>query len=688
MDEQLTFEFEQSPTIKGFPELRWTGKRPYRSTQYYPAQLRETYGTEQNGWINKIFWGDNLQVMSHLLKEYRGQVDLIYIDPPFDSKADYKKQIKIRRKSVYGDMSSFEEKQYGDIWTNDEYLQFMYERLIILRELLSENGSIFLHCDWHKSAYLKIIMDEVFGNGGNNAAGPGYKNEIIWQRTGAHNDAGKYGVVHDTIYWYTKSSKYYFSMEMIPLTEEHVNSRFKTVEPETGRRFYPGPITAPGDGPARIFRGKTLLPPAGRHWSYSQENIDELEKQNRIYYSSTGIPYLKEYADEYTEQGRRLQSVWTDILPSKTGNEIVGYPTQKPEKLLERIIKACSRPGDLVFDCFMGSGTTQAVAMKLGRRFIGADINLGAIQTTTKRLLAVAKELEPEHKPVTYEVEPQLSMVAEEPAPYLAAASVGGNTELSAEERSKVINFFKAKGMGTSALDEDVKYTGFEVYNVNNYDFFRNPVEARDLLIAALEIQPFPQSDVWDGELDGRMVKIMPVNRIATKADLKELVANLPYKTYEKRKEENPNQPVERITIVCMGHEPDLKGALEQELSDYKIDVQIVDILRDKKDLQLKRDSEAEIVREGDKLVIRAFYPMNLMQKLSLQKEYVEDWRQLVDSIMVDWNYDGVVMQPTVTDVPGKNEMVKGIYDIPEGSGTIKVKITDLLSESLEVEVR
>lgn len=638
MDEQLTFEFEQRPTIKGFPELRWTGKRPYRSTQYYPAQLRESYGEEQNGWINKIFWGDNLQVMSHLLKEYRGKIDLIYIDPPFDSKADYKKQIKVRRQPVYGDMSSFEEKQYGDIWTNDEYLQFMYERLIILRELLSENGSIFLHCDWHKNAYLKIIMDEVFGNGGDNAAGPGYKNEIVWQRTGAHNDAGKYGVVHDTIYWYTKSSKYFFNMEMIPLTEDHISSRFKTVEPETGRRFYPGPITAPGDGPARIFRGKSLLPPAGRHWSYSQENINELEKQNRIYYSSTGTPYLKEYADEYTEQGRRLQSVWTDILPSKTGSEIVGYPTQKPEKLLERIIKACSKPGDLVFDCFMGSGTTQAVAMRLNRRFIGADINLGAIQITTKRLLSVAKELEN-------------SRTGMEPA-------------------------------------DDTKYTGFEVYNVNNYDFFRNPVEARDLLIAALEIQPFPQSDVWDGELDGRMVKIMPVNRIATKADLKELLANLPYKTYEKRKEENPNQPVERITIVCMGHEPDLKGAMEQELTDYKVDIQIMDILRDKADLQLKRDSEAEIVREGGKLVIRAFYPMNLMQKLSLQKEYVEDWRQLVDSVMIDWNYDGVVMQPAVTDVPGKSELVKGIYDISEGSGTIKVKITDLLSESLEVEVR
>ena len=233
-----------------------------------------------------------------------------------------------------------------------------------------------------------------------------------------------------------------------------------------------------------------------------------------------------------------------------------------------------------------------------------------------------------------------------------------------------------------------VIYTSFEVYNVNNYEFFRNPIEARDLLIEALEIQPFPQGDIWGGELDGRMVKIMPVNRIATKADLEELKANLPYKTYEKRKEENLNQPVEKITIVCMGHEPDLKASLEAELSEYKLDIEIVDILRDKADLQLKREAEAEIVREGGKLVIRAFYPLNLMQKLSLQKEYVEDWRQLVESIMIDWNYDGVVMQPSVTDVPGKNDLVSGVYDIPGEAGSIKVKITDMLSESLEVEVR
>ncbi len=240
---------------------------------------------------------------------------------------------------------------------------------------------------------------------------------------------------------------------------------------------------------------------------------------------------------------------------------------------------------------------------------------------------------------------------------------------------------------GKELAQEDGKYTSFEIYNVNNYEFFRNPLEAKKLLVDALEIQAFPQSDVWDGELDGRMVKIMPVNHIATKADLEELKANLPYKTYEKRKEENPNKPVENITIVCMGHEPDLKASLEQELSEYQFDIEILDILKDKSDLQLKREAEAEVVREGNKLVIRAFYPMNLLQKLSLQKESVDEWRQLVESVMVDWNYDGVVMQPMTMDIPGRNEFVTGIYDIPESAGTIKVKITDLLSESLEVEV-
>lgn len=573
MDEQLTFDFEKRSTIKGFPELRWTGKRPYESTQYYPAQLRERYGEETNGWINKIFWGDNLQVMSHLLKEYRGKIDLIYIDPPFDSKADYKKKIKMKNAgTALSDTSTFEEKQYGDIWTNDEYLQFMYERFILIRELLSERGSLYVHCDWHKVHHLRMVLDEVFGPSN-------FRNEVIWWYLWGGRGKTQWNSKHDNILFYSKSDNWTFNY--MDVLDEHT----LMTEGSKNRLNYAGAMVTTKSENSEIPQDKVL---PSDTWYIATINAMAKEKEN--------------------------------------------YPTQKPEELLSKIILASSNPGDIVFDCFMGSGTTQAVAMKLGRRFIGADINLGSIQTTTKRLINVASEL-------------------------------------------------------NEQLQDDEKYTGFEVYNVNNYDFFRNPVEARDLIIQALEVQPFPQSDIWDGELDGRMVKIMPVNRIATKADLEELKANLPYKTYEKRKADNPTQPVEKITIVCMGHEPDLKASLEQELSEYKLDIEIVDILRDKKDLQLKREAEAEIVREGNKLVIRAFYPMNLMQKLSLQKEYVEDWRQLVESIMIDWNYDGVVMQPTVTDVPDKKEIVSGIYDIPEDAGTIRVKITDLLSESLEMEV-
>lgn len=628
MDEQLTFEFAERPTIKGFPELRWTGKRPYRSTQYYPAQLRERYGEERDGWINKIFWGDNLQVMSHMLKKYRGKIDLIYIDPPFDSKADYKKKIEIKGVGkAETDSTSFEEKQYGDIWTNDEYLQFMYERIILLRELMSSSGNIFVHCDWHKSSYLRIICDEVFGN--NN-----FVNEIIWKRKGGSSNPSKQlDVATDTILWYRKTESAIFNAQFSkdsPETQQYIEERFNNVD-ENGRRFMKSPIVSPNYRENLIYEYKGYTPPANG-WSISRELMEKWDADSKLYFPERGNRiYRKIFLDEYP--GQPVSNIWTDIFViNPMALERLDYPTQKPEALLERIIKMASNEDSLVFDCFMGSGTTQAVAMKLGRRFIGADINLGAIQTTTKRLINVADEL---------------------------------NGQLQHEER----------------------YTGFEVYNVNNYDFFRNPIEAKNLVIEALEIQPFVQGNVWDGELDGRMVKIMPVNRIATKADLEELKANLPYKIYEKRKEENPRQPVELITIVCMGHEPDLKASLEQSLSEYKVDVQIVDILRDKSELQLKREAEAEVVREGNKLVIRSFYPMNLMQKLSLQKEYVEDWKQLVESIMIDWNYDGVVMQPTVTDVPDKKEFVAGIYDIPEDAGTIKVKITDLLSESLEVEV-
>lgn len=589
-NEQMSFEFMERKTIKGYPELHWTGKRPYKSTVYYPAQLKEVYGEPKNDWMNKIFWGDNLQVMSHLLKDYRGKIDLIYIDPPFDSKADYKKKIKLRGKTIENDQSTFEEKQYGDIWTNDDYLQFLYERIVLCRELLSDNGSLYLHCDYHKSHQIRMILDEVFGLGAMiSPNGQGFRAEIIWDK-GFRGTESKniYQRTHDTIFWYSKTSEWIWNQQFEEYKDAKM-SRYNQVD-EDGKRY------------ALIKRVRT---------------------DGSVYY---GKCY-------FNEAGKKIEDVIFEPIMASTDRERTDYPTQKPESLIERLVKSSSNPGDIVFDCFMGSGTTQAVAMKLGRRFIGADINLGAIQTTTKRLINVANEL---------------------------------NSQFESED----------------------KYTGFEVYNVNNYDLFRNPIEARDLILQALEVQPYETSNVYDGEKDGRMIKIMPVNRIATKADLQGIVSNLPYKQFERIKEENPGAVVLKLTLVCMGHESDLAAALKQELSQYKTDIDDVDILHDRSDLQFKRDSEAEITIEGNELVIKNFYPLNLMQKLSLDKETVDEWRQLVESVMIDFNYDGAVMQPKTIDLPDKDKMVTGRYKIPSDAGIIRVKITDVLSESLEVEVQ
>lgn len=566
------YEFEP---IKGYPMLNWRGKRPFTSTQYYPAQLKEVHGEEVDGWRNKIFWGDNLQVMSHLLKQFRGKVDLVYIDPPFDSKADYKLKIKVKGVKHTGDSSAIEEKQYSDIWTNDEFLQFIYERLALIRELLSVDGTIVLHCDSSKGHHIRCILDELFGE-------KNFLNELIWSYRRWPSNSKNFQQMHDNLFWYAKKkdSNRVFNKEYEEASESYM----------------------------KRFGGKTQI-------------LDTESGTRKI-------------TSEVDTKGMPMRDVWDLSIIAGVGAERTGYPTQKPEELLERIVRTCSNPGQLVFDCFMGSGTTQSVAMRLGRRFIGADINLGAIQATTKRLVSVADEL-------------------------------------------------RQKG-----LDSELKhYTGFELNNVNHYDLFRNPVQAKELLIEALEVQKLEFSTIFDGEKDGRMVKIMPVNRISTRADLNELIAGFDYKAWERKQNENPNRPVEKITLVCMGHEPDLAAQLVLAAKPSKIDVEVVDILRDKADLEFKRDSQAKVSIKKGELVIEKFYPMNLLQKLSIQKELVEDWKELVDSVLIDWNYDGAVLQPAIVDIPGKDDLVKGTYKVPDDAGTIRVKITDLLSESWEGSV-
>jgi len=324
-------------------------------------------------WRNRLIWGDKKYVIPSLLPEFAGKVNLIYIDPPFATGADFSFTATIPEsdESFTKEPSIIEQKAYRDTWGRnlDSYLQWFYETLVLLRELLTENGSIYVHLDWHVGHYVKAVLDEVFGY-------ENFESQIIWQRVTGHMDTqnGK----SKTIIWIRQYASY---------DEHYLATHYQNQDPD-GRRYELDQISAAGQGPARLFFGKLLEPPAGTHWRWSQERIDQLCKESRIVITSGGRPRYKRYLDD--QKGKTVQSIWTDISPvNSQAKEDTGYSTQKPEALLERIIKASSNEGDLVLDCFCGSGTTAAVAEKLGRKWIACDLGRFAIHTIRKRLLSI-----------------------------------------------------------------------------------------------------------------------------------------------------------------------------------------------------------------------------------------------------------------------------------------------------------
>ena len=384
--------------VKGRPMLHWVGKRPIDTVSAYPAQLVETYNVENSekeptydrfkDGPNLLFHGDNKEILSTLLVSgFRGKIDLIYIDPPFASGADYVRKVKLRGKKEDLEAeghSVIEQTQYTDIWANDNYLQFMYERLILMRELLSDKGSLYLHCDWHKNHYLRILLDEVFGN-------DNFHNEIIWQRSSSGKTISRnFSRDTDTIFWYSKSDNYTVNSVFKPLSATTKAMYTRNDKDGKGKyRLYPLQKTA-SPGPETTYdyidnNGKTWKCPE-KGWRMKYEKLKALEDENRLYLEGNTLQE-KAYWNERQNEGKLANNLWDDI-PNLQGTtaEILNYPTQKPETLLERIIKASSNNGDIVLDCFVGSGTTAAVAEKLGRRWIAADLNKGAIQMTMKRI--------------------------------------------------------------------------------------------------------------------------------------------------------------------------------------------------------------------------------------------------------------------------------------------------------------
>lgn len=380
--------------VKGRPMLHWVGKRPIDTISNYPAQLIDSYNVENpekeptydkfKDGPNLLFHGDNKEILSTLLVQgFRGKIDLIYIDPPFDSGADYVRKVVLRGKKEDLEAeghSVIEQTQYTDIWANDNYLQFMYERLILMRELLADNGSTYVHCDWRMNSYLRLAMDEIFGKSF-------FVNEIIWKKIRSSKGQAKgFGNVHDTIYFFSKSADYLHNKQYTSHDPKLLDSHYNLIDKETGQRYQLADFTQKGAGEPRYFGDRGLMaPPPGKHWIWSQERINEALEKGVIVFTQSGKPRVKRFLDE--SKGKPVEDIWIDIFPiNSQANESVGYPTQKPETLLERIIKASSNEDSIVLDCFVGSGTTVTVSEKLGRRWIAADINKGAIQTIIKRL--------------------------------------------------------------------------------------------------------------------------------------------------------------------------------------------------------------------------------------------------------------------------------------------------------------
>jgi len=378
-------------------ELAYAAKDPkslvLAETMGVPFQPLKRFGYADGDWTNKVIFGDNLQVLKTLLEmKNRGElrnadgsrgVRLAYIDPPFASKQEFR--------------STRGARAYRDKIAGATFVEFIRKRLIFLYELLTEDGALYVHLDTRKSHYIKVILDELFGE-------HNFRAEIVWKRTSAHSSAGRHGPVHDTILFYSKSRHYKWNQLHQPYDEDYLELFFDQTDPD-GRRWKRTDLTGSGRR-----RGETGDPwrgidvdAKGRHWAVPPSELEKFDAAGKVHWpkKEDGMPRRKDYPEDLP--GMTLQDVWTDIRPMHNlSRDRLGYPTQKPPALLDRIIRTSTDEGDLVLDCFSGSGTTAEVAERLGRRWIANDVGKLAIYITQRRLLSLvegkgrrAKNIEP-----------------------------------------------------------------------------------------------------------------------------------------------------------------------------------------------------------------------------------------------------------------------------------------------------
>ena len=603
----------QITPVKGRPMLHWVGKKPLDVVRHFPAQLCETVGVTNppvepsyqefaKSDYNLLFHGDNKEVLSSLIVAgFRGKVDLIYIDPPFDSGADYVRKVRLRGQSkrLAGDgYSLIEQAQYTDIWANDNYLQFMYERLILMRELLSDTGNIFLQADDKKGHYLKILLDEVMGE--NN-----YINDIIW-RKGREGGGG------------TKINP--------PLPTEYQNI-YLYAKKRDARKW-----NAPR-GPYSISTLNSLKKD-DKGWFYTRGRMGRQPRQWEIEAGVARKTYVSENPNESKESViQRLTSeggefvligdVWdSSLIKNSTKTD---YPTEKPEALLEIAVKSGTDEGGIVLDCFCGSGTTAAVAEKLGRRWIMADLNKGAIQTTIKRLQGVIDEK---------------------------------NGDL-VEQNGR----------------------GFIHYRVNNYDFAKQD-DLKRIITAKYGIQTDHKDLFFDGIVGGQLAKIIDLDRPLNRLDIQiikdEIQNNRPDETRDITvfcngseieliaELANEKTPINRITICDIQQD----GVITDQPAEAEV--------------QIAREGKKASVKIIDYISPSILARLEINR--TLFNEQIGDFRAQIDCVLIDTDYNGKVFNIVESDLPTKKtDFITGKYELPlpRADAKVAVKIVDMLGEEV-----
>jgi site-specific DNA-methyltransferase (adenine-specific)/adenine-specific DNA-methyltransferase len=464
-------------TVLPFQSLEHVDEPRQESDEKREAQfdLFDKRGRQLKGWTNKLIWGDNRLILSSLKAgplreqiEEAGGLKLIYIDPPFDVGADFSMDIEIGGETFHKEPNLLEQIAYRDTWGRgaDSFISMIYERLILMRDLLAEDGSIYVHIDYRLVAPLRLVLDEIFG-------ADNFVNEVIWKRGNHKKTESMFLISHDNVLVYSKSTAYVFNPQFGAYDKEYVSKYYGNIDPD-GRRYQLQGMYGKGSGPAMNFGDRLIAPPKGLHWRWTQERITEAFDGGIIVFprGGDGMPRFKDYLDE--KSGMPVRTIWDDVPEvNSQATERLDYPTQKPEALVERILSASSNVGDLVADFFGGSGTTASVAEKLGRKWITTDLGKFAIHTTRKRLIGVQRELKESGKPFrAFEV---LNLGRYERQAYL---HVGGR--MTSEQRE-------------TALASKER-------------------EFRELILRAYKAEPLNESLFFHGKTAGRLVVVGPIN--------------------------------------------------------------------------------------------------------------------------------------------------------------------------------